>query len=426
MLVQGPTVEITCTECEEPEVVPVPPTPPQTLISWLSCPQAVTFVGDNLWFITTDDGDPTDTAYFAIWNGSYWETIYSTTTTNTDPVHDPSGDYWQWDEPPIDVYTKGDITVVVLYRMHYYASYDEFADGADVFAFSGDTLLGNTYIVGETIPAVAGPLYKPTYGQHSLLIDSTDKVHLILGTLNYDTYDYHVFDFTSSDNGVSFVPVDVTGAQGFLGEPYFLTETSAGVLYMCQNATTNCIWKSLDHGATWAVHANGAFKTFVKDFRLLNDVFFAIDRNAVTGYIYIKRSTDGSTWSTVHSVAKETTFSVGVLGYDGTYYYAVCNYRNSTNPSGDTGYNEVYRSSDGLNWSTVSTFSDYAIKPPTNYSTSSLAVSGSRLAYTFWYAETIVGSDRLMAVWESVDRGVTWTVLSTLFSDQTGGSGAPD
>ena len=85
------------------------------------------------------------------------------------------------------------------------------------------------------------------------------------------------------------------------------------------------------------------------------------------------------------------------------------------------GYSEVYRSSDGINWSMVSTFTDSAVTVSGNHATAHLAISTGKLAYTFYYGETMVGGDRLMAVWESVDHGVTWTIVPTLFSDQTSG-----
>ena len=191
------------------------------------------------------------------------------------------------------------------------------------------------------------------------------------------------------------------------------------------------LFKSTNFGSTWieqtAIDSN-VITEGIRDFMVIDDVFYAIDTSGrynevdINGNpnpreVYIKRSTNGVNWTKVLMVDRinaELYLGMGVLGYDGTYYYAIMTFSNVSPAE-----NMVYRSADGITWIIVSTFEGTV--DPSGYRTQgNLAIKDDgKLTFTHWYADTWQGGYKQMCFWESEDNGETWTNIPCLFRNVT-------
>lgn len=371
----------------------------------------------NIWFVTTGFAIPIDTIYFYAYDivTQLFTLKYSTTEPN-----DVNADQFNWFEPEIDANTNSTLRTFVLQR-NFDATYKT---GIDVFVFNVGTLLHRTLIPPD--PTSYPTILMSIYGSRWILVDSVGNLHVVNRT--YKTGTVSLYDFKSTDNGTTFTAIKVNGSTTLSGTeaPTYIKENSTGTLY---SLTSGKLFSSADKGATWSLLGSPSFTTAIRDFNILNDVFFAIDKTTSPADVLIKRSTNGTTWSTVFTIAGKSAYlRSAILHYDSTYYYAVANYRNSTFALTD-GYNEVYRSSDGITWSLLTTFIDNSEMAPTQICTAHLMNHDGLLVYTYYYAEVFdsATSTYRMAFWMSQDSGATWTSVMTPFTDLThsGGQSSP-
>jgi len=421
--------ELVTTELIVTAIVANPVIPGVSYNPWQSCPQGIFVLGGNVYFVTTDNQTPPDNVVSTLqvlkWDESVWATIYSVTV----PID--LEDYmftYIWKEPDISIHTRGTTTVLGFIRQ--IEGTDD--DGLDIFVFNNETMVSRVQIPGSI----------PTYGiirkldYHSALIDSSNIIHVVPRTYTLGTT-WHIWDFRSTDGGMTFTPINVDGGVDvglYTGEPVIIQEDSIGNLWI---HGSNVLFKSTDNGASWVVidsttGISSTYKGGLRTFAVLNDIFFAVTivLNGLNYDVVIKRSTDGSIWTTVLTVSGTNMGSYlayADLGFDGTYYYAIINFRNSSYGL-VTGYNQVYRSSDGLNWTLISTFSGDEKIGVANWP-SQLVIDSETLYYTYYYASTFFGGTNnvyMLSCFKSTDHGETWVAIQTPYYDlTTGGSQVP-
>ena len=402
-----------------PEMEESPPVPPVENILTSSCPQAVLWNDSDVWFITADGMTPVETLYIMKYSGGVWTTVYTTTTPN-DPDDDPDGVSYAWNEPTIDVSSLGDIHVIALAKP-YNKGDGNFPFEIDIYVFNGETLINHTAIddtYGSILPDVLS-------SSHWVIIDSTGVIHILL--LTYDGA-YNVYDFRSTDNGATFIPVLVENQH----------DTTSAVLFIRED--TGTIWvksathllKSTDWGATWTYYPNsppGGFADNVKgDWDVIGgEVYEAgssyVDCNIARSQTFLT----SPSWTTPFPLIlteDAILFYRSSIAFDGAYYYVIFNLRGYVVRT--TGTNYVYRSGDGLTWNLVSSFiDDSLISPPSPISTpggtSHLFYNGDplnpALVYTYYKASTKAGDLYMLTMWISTDDGVTWAQIQTPFND---------
>jgi len=394
---------------------------------WYSCPQFILpspTVSDQVWYITTLDKVGID--YFRIieYEGVnyYWVEVYNYEHTNVE-------NWEQWQEPDGAVYQRGDITAIALI-----GNDDDINASAyylETWVFDGNTLLNHT--ITEAGSSFAhGQIIISNMDAKFCVIDNLGYIHVVLKT--YKSGVYKIYDFISTDNGASFSPVLIaSGLPASYGNFRDLGVFSSGTLYLRNGYV---MYSSADNGATWPVM--GSIAAYLSsDTCYVNDTFFGIGCNTSAPYddVLIMRSTDGLTYATVLTVLNLWDYLAGCnMFYDGTYYYLALMYRNTTWIAGtkSDGYTQIYRSSDGITWSLISTINDEAEIAVSHRFTPydallwpvGIVKSGSTLFYSFYYgsmsAPTHGGSGvYLMAIWKSEDDGVTWETVYTPYYDLT-------
>ena len=287
--------------------------------------------------------------------------------------------------------------------------------GLDIFTFNGEALISNTFI-SPIVPG-RGSIF-PFYYSDWISIDSAGRIHIL--KVDYAAGISYYYDCVSIDNGVSFTPHFIFSAVSYT---YFhhLTIDSSDNIWVWGLASK--VYKSADHGSTWSLIGTTPL-TASESFQWLNSALFIINQSGTTTKIY--RSVDGIAWSEVLSFNKSLPRG-GTLAYDGTFYYAIFNYRDGVVHPGafsPTGTNYVYRSADGINWAQVSNFIDDSELGSSDSGSAHIAIYGSKLVYTYYYASTFLVDTTdvfMMTVWESSDQGITWVPIQTPFYDLTTG-----
>lgn len=387
--------------------------------AWNSCPEGILpgFDDSNFLYVTTDDGSPIDTFYLLHYDRSLglWTSLYE------EELDVSGGSYQHWIEPDIAVAWKGSIRVIVLIRT--FAAYAD-AYGLDIFVFDGDTLLNHSYINGGTLQPW-GKFFIDNAEAHWALIDDLGNIHLFMQTYIGSTY--KIRDFISSDNGATFNNgIEIASGVPISGVYHrWIKQLNSGTIYAFRS--TN-VYTSNNHGATWSGATGIGFDP--ECIEVLNNVFFAIDEHA-PNTVDIKRSTNGTAWATVQANIGLSTLCCGAaFAYDGTYYYSATLFRDSASGLGP-GYTRIYRSSDGITWSLLTTIVDEAdlgVPVSTNWPTQ-LIVVGGILYYFFYYGESesdVYPGVYFKDVWTSEDSGVTWSNIETPFYDLTrSGGGSP-
>jgi hypothetical protein len=390
---------VPCGHWHKPVAIPgtPPPTTPAPLgyLPWLSCPQAVIWIGNDVWYVTTDNENPLSTMFVLKYSGGIWSTIYTVTRSFAT----------QWREPEIDIHTRNGITVIGLMRYDDTESFYEL----DIFTFNGEALI-NRVQISDTID-LNGNIFVDIYHCRWVYIDSTGIIHILVNFIDNDTGFETVYDFRSTDNGAIFNPVSIM--TELYGGSSFIREDGSGDLWIYTD--DGYTFKSVNNGSTWAAvnagyELNNTFEYFIS-----GSIHLAVDYiNAST--CRIMRSTDTLSWSIVQTAGG--WLRNATMCSDGTYLYCILSYQTGLL----TNTNEVYRSANsGTTWTLVNTFSDEETREGTAHLFYS---AGNGLVYTHYYAETVlVGSPGvyMMTLWISNNLGVTWTPVQTPFYDLTTG-----
>ena len=394
---------------------------PEEFIHWYSCPTFIlpspTTPG-QIWHITTLDDLPIDTFRIIEYVGQnyYWDTVYEYAHTDVES-------WEQWQEPDGSVYQRDGISVVALIgndddiaESHYYL---------ETWVFDGDTLLNHTITpAGPTYPY--GQILISNMDSRFCVIDNSGGIHVILTT--YLGGSASSYDFISTDNGASFSPVYI-GPAGTTFNSHYAGVFSDGTIYFGSRIK---IHKSTNNGASWTDFADLS-GLFISSLFYINDTFFGIGCSAqYSNHIVLKRSLNGTVYNTVLTVNDLwDKLSACNMLYDGTYYYLTLMFRNSIYIRSD-GFTYVYRSSDGVSWTLISTIVDDAeLGRPTRYVNwialfwpTQIIKSGNTLFYFFYYSEEYTEAyggptNYLLCVWKSNDDGVTWEVVFTPYFDLT-------
>jgi hypothetical protein len=380
---------------------------------WYSCPTtALVTASGEIYYFTTDHISPISTLYVIRYNPAVtrtpvcWEVLYTATAEE-----ELFGDYidYRWMEPMSAQATQG--TLVVFGGTQRIDLAPDYPAGTYVLVLDDGEVVSETLIgvvVAGRVPLI------PFYYSHWITIDSTGVIHVL--TIEYLSGTSYLYDRRSTDGGLTFVPVLIGTKAGFAYKMYICVDPADNV-YVYYKET---IYRSTDRGATWASWgvAVSAPVYSTTDFKYLNDALFVVE----PGTRSIYRSTDGTNWTEVLNFY-HIYQSGASLAYDGTYYYCIFNFRDGLGRT--TGHSHVYRSDDGVSWSEVGTFTDdTAVSPSTDQGSSDFTAIDGKLLFTFYYASTLLAgySDvYMMSVWESTDRGVTWTPIQTPFYDMTTG-----
>lgn len=399
-----------CGHWHQPVSIVTPPEPPEpsTLLPWYSCPEGIIPVptGD-VWYITTDDDDPTDTFYVLKYSGGVWSAVYS---LGLDISEDSS---YAWIEPDVAVAWSGATRVVVLIRV----DPNYFAYALDIFTFNGETLAYNTLISGD-FGFDYGKIVINLFQSVWAFIDNLGYIHVIAHTY-VPGPTYSLRDFISTDGGQTFNDVLISSTGAFDTHEIFIKQLSNGTIYVTKGAS---LYYSTNNGTSWSTVAGGMGKSF-SYFEALNDIFFGVVEDSPDVKLY--KSTNGTAWTLVATVANLSTYFAGAaLAYDGTYYYMSLLFRNSAIANSD-GYSQIYRSSDGDIWTLLTTINDECnLGIPTGYAIwpAQIVVSDGVLYYFFYYGELesdLPGEENVFykTIWKSIDQGETWTSISTPFYD---------
>jgi hypothetical protein len=408
-----------------------PPDTPSPYIPWYSCPQGLFWVDGVPYWVTLDNNTPYSTFTISTIDPDTgeWIIIYSTTAVN-DSLNDPDDVSYNWAEPDIGIESNGTITVIGVLKP-YNAGGGNYPWQIDLFVFSKDVFVNKTSIVTGDYGTIMGQVYTSDW----IFIDSLGTIHVLVLTYTSGVSPIQVYDFQSTDDGATYTPVQVnsTGlSTNVLGKGRYIQQEANGDIWI-NLYSGNIQYKSTDGGATWSAVSVIGLGYAIRDQKILNDVHFAIGESAFYDFV-ISRSTDGLTFTTVLEVdnpANSPRLYCAALAYDGTYYYGIFNIRDGAaaypNPAGR---NDVYRSSNGIDWVLVATFRDTSELAPGLITTANLEYDSTTetLAYTYYYAETdfddSVDSAKMLTYWTSTDHGITWVAVQTPFFDLST-SGAP-
>lgn len=382
---------------------------PVEYIPWLSCPIAIITVMDGVWYITTDDGYPTDV--FFIW---HWYAVGPTSGITYQNSIDVTDMNWnQWIEPDIGIARQGTTRVVTLVR-----GYPEHGDsyGLDIYVMSGENLQNHTIIngyIGQTFGSFSVGNGQACWN----LVDDLGNIHIIAKT--YIGFDFKLRDFISTDGGATFSNVIIGNTIISDTQLRFIKQLSSGTIYVFNISD---LYTSNNHGSTWSAATPIGF-TF-HYIEVLNDVFFGFTKNGAD--VILKRSVNGTVWADVCTLnaGNATHFAGAAACYDGSTYFVASMYRDSA-VAQSAGYTYIHSSPDGINWTLIATIVDEAnLAVPTgmNLHPTFLSEENGIMYFTFYYAEmeSLTMEDvYFMSFWKSTDNGVTWEVVNTPFYDMT-------